>query len=89
MSIAEETIRAKVLHKLMRIGKWEHSHTAVENLRKSFPKHMRGSVEEVVDALIREGLLHVKPTSYGRHVSLNIKRKDDIEKMVSSLVKTL
>jgi len=88
MNIADErVIRAKILHKLMRINKWEHSHTAIENLQKSFPKHLRGNVEKIVDELMREGLLHLKPTSYGKHVSLNILKKEEIEKMVSALVK--
>jgi uncharacterized protein YajQ (UPF0234 family) len=88
MNITQErSIKAKILHKLMRMNKWEHSHTAIENLRKSFPKHVRGAVDKTVEELIREGFLHVKPTSYGKHVSLNIRRKEEIEKIVSSLAR--
>jgi hypothetical protein len=53
-------------------------HTAIENLPKGFPKHLRGQVKEVAE----DGLLLKKPTSYGLQVSLNPHRLADIEIIV-------
>ena len=82
MEKAEEFDRAKVLHKLMRTGMWEHKHTSEENLVKGFPKHKRGDIRSIVDGLLKKGLLHAKPTRYGRQVSLNIDKKKEIEEIV-------
>ncbi len=73
---------AKILHKLMRLGKWEHAHTSIDNLVKGFPKHKRGDVRKSISRLIKRGFLHVKPTAYGREVSLNIERKREIEELI-------
>jgi hypothetical protein len=65
----------KILYKMMRLGKWEHAHTSIDNLIKGFPKHKRGDVRKLISKLIKREFLHVKPTAYGRQVSLNIERK--------------
>jgi len=74
---------AKVLYKLMRLGKWEHAHTSVDNLVKGFPKHKRGDVKKLIPKMIKRGFLHVKPTAYGMEVSLNVGRKREIEEIVA------
>jgi hypothetical protein len=70
---------------LRRKGKWGGCHTSIDNLQKSFPKHHRGTVKDVAEDLIKEKLLLEKPTSYGKEVSLNPKRKADIDKIVDAL----
>jgi len=74
---------AKVLYKLMRLGKWEHAHTSVDNLVKGFPKHKRGDVKKLIPKMIKRGFLRVKPTSYGMEVSLNVGKKKEIEEIVA------
>ena len=74
---------AKILYKLMRLGKWEHAHTSIDNLTKGFPKHKRGEIKKLIPRLIKKGFLHVKPTAYGREVSLNVERKKEIEELIS------
>jgi hypothetical protein len=74
---------AKILYKLMRLGKWEHARTSIDNLTKGFPKHKRGEIKKLIPRLIRKGFLHVKPTAYGREVSLNVERKKEIDKLIS------
>ena len=49
-------IKGKILYKLSRKGKFEHSHTAFEHLQKGFPPEMRGRVKENILELIREGI---------------------------------
>jgi len=83
MSNSSSGDEAKILYKLMRLGKWEHAHTSVDNLIKGFPKHKRGDVRKLIPKLIKKGFLQVKPTAYGREVSLNIERKKEIEEFIA------
>jgi len=75
---SSDDIKGKILHKLTRMGKFKHSHTSIDNLPKGFPKDIRGSIKDYVDELIKEGLLFVKPTHYGKEVSINTEKKDRI-----------
>ena len=73
-----DEIKGKILHKLTRMGKFKHSHTSIDNLPKGFPKDIRGDIKDYIDELIKEGLLFVKPTNYGKEVSVNSEKKDRI-----------
>lgn len=75
---SDEEIKGKILHKLTRLGKFKHSHTSIDNLPKGFPKDIRGNIKNYVDELIKEGILFVKPTNYGKEVSINTEEKDRI-----------
>lgn len=61
---AGSQIKGKILHKLTRKGKFEHSHTALENLPKGFPPELRGTAKDISQELIKEGILHLKKTSF-------------------------
>jgi len=74
----DDEIKGKILHKLTRAGKFEHSHTAVENLQKGFPKDLVGRAKDMVKELKREGILIVKQTNYGEQVSINLHFKERI-----------
>ena len=71
-------IKGKILHKLTRKGKFEHSHTALDNLQKGFSPELRGRAKDMAEDLIREGILHLKKTIYGKQVSINIEMKEKI-----------
>lgn len=75
---SEEEIKGKILHKLTRLGKFKHSHTSIDNLPKGFPKDIRGEIKSYVEELIKEKILFVKPTSYGKEVSVNPEKRDKI-----------
>ena len=77
---SDEEIKGKILHKLTRQGKFEHSHTAIENLQKGFSKEMVWKVKELIKELKKEGLLLTKPTGYGEHVSINLDKKEIVMK---------
>lgn len=76
--LTDNQVKGKILHKLTRKGKFEHSHTALENLQKSFPADLRGNAKDMSQELIKEGVLHLKKTSYGKQVSVNLALKDRI-----------
>ena len=75
---SDNEIKGKILHKLTRAGKFEASHTAIENLQKGFPKDLVGEVKDTIKELKREGLLISKQTSYGEQVSINIEKTENV-----------
>ena len=83
----DNQIKGKILHKLTRKGKFEHSHTAIENLAKSFPPELKGRAKEMSEDLIREGILHLKNTSYGKQVSINLDKKELIMQYIDEFLK--
>lgn len=83
-----EQIKGKLLHKLVRFGKFEHSHTAIEHLQRGFPKEKVGIVKEMINELKREGILLVKLTHYGEQVSINLEKKEQVMKYVELFLKS-
>ncbi|MFH1638404.1 MAG: hypothetical protein ABIB71_08315 [Candidatus Woesearchaeota archaeon] len=75
---SDDEIKGKILHKLTRLGKFKHSHTSIDNLPKGFPKDLRGEVKALIEELIQEGIFFVKPTAYGKEVSINAEKKERI-----------
>lgn len=84
--LSDGRIKGKILHKLTRKGKFEHSHTALENLAKGFPADLRGKAKEMSQELIKEGILHLKKTSYGKQVSINLEMKERIMRYVDEFL---
>lgn len=71
-------IKGKILHKLLRFGKIEHSHTAIEHLQKGFPKDMVGRVKSMIQELKKEGILKSKSTNYGEQIAINVEMIDQV-----------
>ena len=78
-------IMATIFDKLDRRGKWGPIHTSKENAVKGLPSHQLGAANEVLEAAIKEGVLILKPTSYGDQISLNFTRKEDIRAIIREL----
>ena len=83
---SDDEIKGKILHKLSRLGKFEHSHTSIDNLPKGFPIDIRGRVKDMSKELKKEGILMSKPTRYGEEVSINHKMKDRILYYISKFL---
>ncbi len=83
----DNQLKGKILHRLTRKGKFEHSHTALDNLQEGFPSDLRGKAKEMAEELIREGILHLKKTSYGKQVSINLNKKDKIMAYVDEFLR--
>ena len=82
-----EEIKGKILHKLTRTGKFEASHTAIENLQKGFPKDLVGRVKELIQELKKEGILLPKKTNYGEQVSINLQKKEKVLAYIEAFMK--
>lgn len=80
--MAVNHVQKTVLERMFRDTIIGGKHTAVENLKKGFPKHMRGEVEDEVHKLINRGFILPKPTSYGMQVSLNPRMIEEIKKIL-------
>ena len=83
----DDEIKGKILHKLTRKGKFEHSHTALELLQKGFPKELVGTVKHLIKELKKEKILLSKPTSYGEQVSINLDKIDQVMEYVDKFLK--
>lgn len=82
MKLSSVELRKIILRKMVRHTWWGGKHTAFDNLPKGFPKEFWKDVKKEAEKLIREGFIVKKPTSYGLHVSLNVKMKSEIEKII-------
>lgn len=87
LMLTDGQIKGKILHKLTRKGKFEHSHTALDNLQKGFSPEIRGRAKDMAEDLIREGILHLKKTSYGKQVSVNVEMKEKIMEYIDEFLK--
>ncbi len=83
----DSQVKGRILHKLTRKGKFEHSHTALENLPKSFPAEMKGKAKEMSEELIKEGILHLKKTNYGKQVSINLNKREKVMHYIDEFLK--
>jgi len=81
-----DEIKGKILHKLTRMGKFEHSHIPIDNLPKGFPIDQKGKVKDMVKELIKEELLLTKPTSYGLEISINLKHKEKVLEYIKTFL---
>ncbi len=75
-----EQLKGFIVKKLFHHGYVGGRHTDIENLKKGLAGHVKGEVKEAAKELIKEEILIPKPTSYGLHVSLNPRRRAEIEK---------
>lgn len=67
---------------MVRHNWWHGKHTAFDNIPKGAPKDQWKDIRKELDELIREGFIVKKPTNYGLHVSLNMAKKSEIEKII-------
>ena len=84
----KEVLKATMLKKLKRRGKWGGAHTSFDVLARGIPKHLRGDAKEVATELIKDGLLLSKSTSYGLEVSLNpkMREEEEIERIIKVIL---
>lgn len=71
--------KGRILHKLLRAGKIEASHTAIENLYRGFPRDRAGQIKDCIKELIKEDILLPKNTNYGMQISINIEKSEIIK----------
>ena len=80
----KKEIKRFILRKLVRHRIWMHKHTSIHNLPKGLPDYLRNrkGVKKSIEELLKQEFLLSKPTNYGLEVSLNIKKKKEIERFI-------
>ena len=84
-----EQIKSHILKKLFDMRCWMGKHTNIHNMQKGLPGHSRDSkvISKAVNALIQQEWVLAKPTHYGLELSLNSKKKPEIEAYLDARVK--
>jgi len=82
MKLTSAAIRKRILLKLFTHRIWGGKHTDYDLVPRGFPKDQGQDVRKELDQLIREGFIVTKPAHYGLQVSLNVRRKAEIEQIV-------
>ncbi len=85
----KKEIKRFILRKMLRHRFWMHKHTSIHNLAKGLPDNLRSrkEVKKSIDELLKNNFLLSKPTNYGLEVSLNVKKKKEIEDFVGEIFK--
>jgi len=83
-----ECLKARILYKLARRQMWGGKHTDIVHLHTGVPAHSRKESKHAAAELIKEGLILQKITQYGLHVSLNPKKKPQIEHIIDKYFST-
>ncbi len=81
--LPKHEIRAHILWKLHIKRVYGGKHTAIENVSKGIPAHLKGEYHNITKELIKEGYVLPKPTNYGLQVSLNPRKADEIIEIVT------
>ena len=72
-------VKGFIVKKLFHHGYIGGRHTDIENLKKGLPGHFKGDVKAATKELMKEGIIMPKQTSYGLHVSLNPRKRTEID----------
>lgn len=81
-----DKIKLHILKKLFDMRCWMGKHTSIHNMQKGLPSHARDSktISKIINELASEEWIFTKPTHYGLELSLNIKKKKEIEDYIES-----
>ena len=77
-----QKIRFHILNKLHLRRKWGASHTSIDLVSKGLSSHRIGDAKKIVNELIVEGFLLKKPSTKELHVSLNLGKKAEIDRII-------
>ena len=76
-------IKKNILKKLYFHGAFRKGHLLYERLQKGVPPHLKGFIKEILEDLIKEGLvLFYGKTKYGNAYQLNIRKLKEIEERI-------
>lgn len=78
-----ETVKQSVIKSLHKYSYYNKRHTPIKNVCKRLPKIPCKKVKKAIKELKNESIITVKPTYHGADVSLNVKKKKEIDKYLS------
>ncbi len=78
-----QKIKKNIIKRLYSSQAFSKGHLLYERLTSGIPSHLTGFVKDILEDLIREGLvLHYGRTKYGDSYQLNIKKLKEIEEII-------
>ena len=78
-----QKIKKNIIKRLYSNHAFSKGHLLYERLTSGIPSHLTGFVKDVLEDLIKEGLvLHYGRTKYGDAYQLNIKKIKEIEEII-------
>ena len=76
-------IKKNIIKRLYANKSFSKGHLLYERLASGIPPHLTGFVNQVLEELIKEGLvIHYGKTKYGDAYQLNVKRLKEIEDII-------
>lgn len=78
----KEQLKAWILNKMKRKRFIGGRHTNIKNIRKGAPPKFFEEIDSILGELIKKGVVLVKITEYGKHVSLNSRAMKEIDEFV-------
>ncbi len=85
--LPKQDIKSHILWKLHIKRIYGGKHTAIENVGKGIPLHLKGLYHDMTKELIKEGYILPKPTNYGLQVSLNPRKAGEIIEIVTEFAR--
>ncbi|HLC92791.1 MAG TPA: hypothetical protein VJH23_03715 [archaeon] len=83
MKLSPIDVKRRILYKMARKNLWGGKHTAYDEMwKRGLPQEHWADFRHELDNLIKEGFVAKKPTGYGMHISLNVRMKAEIEKII-------
>lgn len=59
-------------------------HISLQNLKTGFPSHVKGDVDKQLKKLVKQNLILMHPTSYGPQYALNLRKLQEIVKILEN-----
>ena len=76
-------IKKNIIKRLYANKSFSKGHLLYERLTSGIPPHLTGFVNQVLDELVKEGLvIYYGKTKYGDAYQLNVKRLKEIEEII-------
>lgn len=87
MANSEEMMKTKVkiIYTLHQKRYYNKRHTPIDFICKRIPKIPCKKLKKAINELKKEEIISLKPTYHGTDVSLNVKKKKEIDKYLNSL----
>ena len=82
-----EQLKAQLLFKLYRRGKWGGAHTPLRNLFHLMDKYSIKESGKAVKELVNLGWVHVKISTGEEHISLNSHKSREIKEFILKILK--
>ena len=79
---AKEQMKAWILNKMKRKRFIGGSHTDIKNLRRGAPPDLYNQIDDIIKELVKENMIIIKITEYGKQVSLNPRLMKEVNEFI-------